>query len=412
MQHPPQFKQVSFLESRSDPRTERTPAASSRLDRSGLFRSFWIAGFESAAHINGAGARIDMMSATQHDSQVDDDYGRLADFEIRTVRDGARWHLIESGGSFDFASLRPFVAAAQRHRVQVIWALCHYGWPDDLDVLSAGFVDSFARYCGAVARFIADHTDGIQFYTPVNEISFLSWAAGEKGYIHPYRADAGRAIKHQLVRASIAGIEAIWAVDPTARIMHTEPLIHVVTPRGRPELARAAADQRAAQFEAWDMLAGALEPGLGGHPRYLDIVGVNYYHANQWEHPDLRLRWEDTPRDPRWLPFSSLLAEVYYRYWRPVVVSETSHFGSGRGRWIREVAEEVARAREAGVGVEGLCVYPIIDRPDWENPDHWHNSGLWDLRRNRDGRLERILSREYAEQLRKAQARLKVRSPS
>jgi hypothetical protein len=181
----------------------------------------------------------------------------------------------------------------------------------------------------------------------------------------------------------------------------------VPTPRGRPKLARAAADQRAAQFEAWDMLAGALEPQLGGHPKYLDIVGVNYYHANQWEHPDQRLRWEDVPRDPRWVPFNLLLAEVYYRYWKPVVVSETSHFGAGRGRWIREVADEVATARSAGVCVEGLCIYPIIDRPDWDDPNHWHNSGLWDLRPNAAGQLERVLSSDYAADLREAQARLR-----
>jgi beta-glucosidase/6-phospho-beta-glucosidase/beta-galactosidase len=382
-----------------------------RQGASRLFQSFWIAGFESAAHINQSGLRIDMAAATQHDVQAEEDYARLAEWDMRTVRDGARWHLIETSRGFDFSSLKPFVEAANRHRLQVIWALCHYGWPDDLDILSPGFIDSFARYCGAVARFIADHTDGIQFYTPVNEISFLAWAAGEKAYIHPHRSDVGRALKQQLVRASIAGIEAIWAVDPTARIMHTEPLIHVLTPKGHPELARAAADQRAAQFEAWDMLAGAMSPELGGHPRYLDIVGVNYYHANQWEHPDVRLRWEDTPRDPRWVPFSSLLAEVYYRYWRPVVVSETSHFGAGRGRWIREVADEVARARDAGVGVEGLCVYPVIDRPDWEDPHHWHNSGLWDLKRRDDGRLERILSADYAAALRQAQARVRSGQP-
>jgi hypothetical protein len=409
----------------ADPSSERVPLARNpqppspghifsgrQLDASGLFRSFWIAGFESATHINRSGIRIDMVSATQHDLQVDGDYARLAEWNIKTVREGARWHLIQTGSGYDFSSLRPFVDAARRHRIQVIWALCHYGWPDDLDILSPGFIASFARYCGAVARFIASHTDGIPFYTPINEINFLAWAAGEKAYIHPHREDAGREIKQQLVRASIAGIEAIWAVDPTARILHTEPLIHVLTPKARPELARAAADQRAAQFEAWDMLAGAMAPELGGHPRYLDIVGVNYYHANQWEHPDRRLRWEDTPRDPRWLPFHSLLAEVYYRYWRPVVVSETSHFGVGRGRWMAEVAEEVAAAREGGVAVEGLCVYPIIDRPDWEDPDHWHHSGLWDLRRREDGTLERVLSREYAQQLRTAQARVRMRPPT
>jgi hypothetical protein len=112
------------------------------------------------------------------------------------------------------------------------------------------------------------------------------------------------------------------------------------------------------------------------------------------------------------MPFSSLLAEVYYRYWRPVVVSETSHFGVGRGRWIEEVIDEVARARDKGVGVEGLCIYPIIDRPDWEDPDHWHNSGLWDVQRNNDGKLERVLSTQYAHHLRQAQVRLRGRFPA
>jgi hypothetical protein len=381
--------------------------SATRKGGSQLLQSFWIGGFESATHINRAGVRIDMVSATQHDLLVDEDYARLADWGIRTVREGARWHLIETSGGYDFATLKPTLQAARRHGIQIIWALCHYGWPDDLDILGRGFVDRFARYCSAAARFITDHSDGVRFYTPINEISFLSWAAGEKAYIHPHRKDAGRPIKHQLVRAAIAGMEAIWAVDPAARMMHTEPLIHVLTPKGRTDLARAAADQRAAQFEAWDMLAGAMDPELGGHPRYLDVVGVNYYHANQWEHPDVRLRWEDTPRDPRWFPFSLLLAEVYYRYWRPVVVSETSHFGEGRGRWIEEVADEVARAREASVPVEGLCIYPIIDRPDWDDPNHWHHSGLWDLRRHDDGRLERRLSPDYAEALRRAQARIR-----
>jgi UDP-galactopyranose mutase len=383
-----------------------TPPARQPLARSHLFRSFWMAGFESACHINQSGMRLDLVAATQHDRFVDEDYARLAEWGIRTVREGLDWHLIESGGKFDLSTLLPRVEAAQRHGIQVIWTMCHYGWPDDLDVLTPAFVDRFAHYCRAVAGIINDNSDQLHGYTPINEISFLAWAAGEKAYFHPHRQDIGTELKHQLVRASIAGMEAIWEVAPAARIMHTEPLIHVLTPKGRPDLARAAADQRAAQFEAWDMLIGAMAPELGGHPRYLDVVGVNFYHANQWEYPNHRLRWEDTPRDPRWVPFSTLLAEVYYRYWRPVVVSETSHFGSGRGRWIREVSEEVARAKEAGVEVEGLCVYPIIDRPDWENPDHWHNSGLWDLKADAEGRLERVLCQDYAKELRRVQQRL------
>src|SRR5918992_6036958 len=78
-----------------------TPLPPPRQGASRLFRSFWIAGFESATHINQAGMRIDMVSATQHDIQVEQDYARLADWDISTVRDGARWHLIETSRGFD-----------------------------------------------------------------------------------------------------------------------------------------------------------------------------------------------------------------------------------------------------------------------------------------------------------------------
>ncbi len=36
-----------------------------------VFDSFWMGGFEAATHINGAGRRLDMLAATQHDVQVD-----------------------------------------------------------------------------------------------------------------------------------------------------------------------------------------------------------------------------------------------------------------------------------------------------------------------------------------------------
>ena len=40
-----------------------------------LFRSFWMAGFESACHINSRGDRLDLIAATQHDQLIDEDYG-------------------------------------------------------------------------------------------------------------------------------------------------------------------------------------------------------------------------------------------------------------------------------------------------------------------------------------------------
>ena len=108
----------------------------------------------------------------------------LSEHGIRTVRDGLRWHLIEtSPGQYDWSSFLPMLRAARSTGTQVIWDLCHWGWPDDLDIWSPAFIDRFERFAGAVARIVKDETEGVPFYVPVNEISFWSWAGGSLGFI-------------------------------------------------------------------------------------------------------------------------------------------------------------------------------------------------------------------------------------
>jgi hypothetical protein len=373
-----------------------------------MFNSFWMGGFESACHINESGERLDMIAATQHDRFADSDYQRLLPFGIRTVRDTVRWHLVEpEPGRYDFSSLTAQIEAARRHGVQVIWDLCHYGLPDGLDLFSSAFVDRFARFCEATVAHLQAADPSHRLFTPINEVSFFAWAAGEVGWFFPYAHGRGSEAKRQMIRATIQAIEAIWSVDPTARIATVEPIINVIPPKHRPDLAPGAEAYRRSQFEAWDMLGGLTAPELGGKAKYLDVMGVNFYHDNQWEHPGgVRIHWHILPRDARWRPFHSLVAEVFERYRRRIFVAETSHVGSGRAAWIREMAEEVALALDASVPIEGMCLYPIVDRFEWNNKSHWHNSGLWDYHITDDGLLNRVLNEEYAIALRQAQDRV------
>lgn len=367
-----------------------------------LLNSFWVAGFECSCQINSAGIRLDMTAAVQHDVYAAEDYRRLRQIGIASARDGLRWHLIDRGGEHTWESWIPMLDAARAEGVQIIWDLCHYGWPDDLDFFSAAFVDRFARFAGAAARIQRDRTGLPGLYSPVNEISFFAWGA-TRDLMFPYAHGRDWEFKRQLVRAAIAGADAVRAADPGARLLYPEPLIHNVPPRWRPWHTGPAACQRASQFEAWDMIAGRAAPELGGAPRYLDIVGVNFYAANQWEVPGGRkLHWDAGSDDPRWRPLRLLLAEVWDRYRRPLVIAETSHYGIGRAPWLDEIVSECRAAIEAGIPLEGACLYPILDRFDWEDPTHWHNSGLWDMRRNGGGHYERVLNEEYARVLRAA----------
>ena len=374
-----------------------------------LFRSFFQAGFECSSHRrrgrNGPGGRpgrrLDLVAATGHATFAAADYCRCAAAGLRTVRDGVRWHLAEpSPGRFDFSAELPRLRAARDAGVQVVWDVCHYGWPDDVDPFAPAFPARLARFARAFAAVAADEGDDVPWYCPVNEISFLAWGGGDVACLNPYARRRGPELKRNLVRAAVAVIEAVREVDPRARFLHADPLIHVVPDPARPWTRGAAARYRRAQYEAWDMLAGRLAPELGGRPDYLDVVGVNFYCHNQWAHGGAMV-----PRgDPRYRPFREMLAEAHARYGRPLVVAETGIEGPARAEWLGYVAGEVAEARAAGAPVEGVCWYPVLDYPGWADDRHCP-TGLWGYADADGGRpVDRALLAELRRQQRRAGA--------
>src|SRR3982751_3368890 len=110
-----------------------------------LFESFFLGGFECSTHRLRSGKRLDEIAFTKHDLFAREDYSRLRRVGIRTVREGLRWHLIEAiRGRYDFTSALPIIRAALEEKVQVIWDLFHYGWPEWLNIFKPAFIDSFA----------------------------------------------------------------------------------------------------------------------------------------------------------------------------------------------------------------------------------------------------------------------------
>jgi beta-glucosidase/6-phospho-beta-glucosidase/beta-galactosidase len=352
----------------------------------------FMAGFECTTHVGVRGYRHDVLRATQHDVRAADDYRLLHQLGIRTVREGLRWNAIEPrAGVYRFADVLPMLRAARDTGTQVIWDLMHFGIPDSLDVYSAAFVDRLEGLARAFVPVLEDFTD-VPIITPVNEISFLAFAGGEAGFFAPFQRTRPHALKQNLVRATVAASTAILEIAPHARLMQPEPVIHIVAARDRPQDRTVAAGHTASHRQTWDMIAGRTEPELGGAERLLDIVGVNYYPNNQWEHNSRPLRLDD----PRWRRFSSLLEETYAHYApRTVIVSETGAEAGFRAPWLNYIASEVERAISRGVDVQGLCWYPILDHPGWDDDRHVP-CGLYGFRRRGERRIEPALADEFA----------------
>ena len=104
---------------------------------------------------------------------------------------------------------------------------------------ATGFPARFADYCFAVCPLRRGaNRRGTLYFTPVNEPSFMAFAAGERGLFAPHCTGRGWELKVALVRAAIAGIDAIRSVWPDARIVNVDPLCRVALAPSRPELAR------------------------------------------------------------------------------------------------------------------------------------------------------------------------------
>ena len=364
------------------------------------FRSYFMGGFECSTHYRAGGERLDLVASTQHDRFAESDYRLLRQHGINTCRDGVRWHLIgATPGKYDFSSFLPQLRASVRTDIQVIWDLCHYGWPDWLDIFSPRFVSEFGQFARSCARLIASETDETPWFTPMNEISFFSWAGGQVGLISPFTAERGDELKAQLVRATICAIEAIRDELPDARFVQVDPLINIVTaPDATEEMCKEAARYRNAQFQSWDMLAGHCRPELGGHPRYLDVVGCNYYVHNQWVYGGQYIERSDR----RYRPFHAMLKELWLRYQRPILLAETGIEDERRPEWLAYVCDEVVKALLDGVPVQGICLYPVVNHPGWDDDRHCHN-GLWDYC-NANGHRE--IYNPLAEELTRQRGRL------
>lgn len=341
----------------------------------GLFSSFFQGSFACSTACRTPGKRADLTISSGHDTLLDKDYALLASHQILTARDGARWYLIEKQpGEYHWESFLPQLKAAKAHGIEMIWELAHFGWPDGLDIWGQEFVERFSAWARAFACLMRDEGYTRPFITPMNQISFWSWAGAEIAWFNPFVTGRGRELKRQLTRASIAAMRAMREVLPGVRFVLTDPLVNVAA-SGYSTAARQEAQLlHQAQFEVWDWLAGRSEPELGGSEDLLDIIGLTWYPDNQWFHNGDPLE----PHHPDYRPLNLLLQEIGQRYQRPLMIAETGAEADRCAQWIAQVCQEVSLALDAGVQIEGVSIYPLVDYPAWDD-DRRYPAGLFGL---------------------------------
>lgn len=364
----------------------------------GIFPTFFMVGFECSTFVWKDNERKDYVVVTGHDRHLKSDYAAAMDHGIGVVREAIRWPLVDlGGGRYDWSSVDPILEALNACHLTAIWDLCHYGFPDGCDPFSKECHQRFMDYCRATAEYVAGHSKGPHFFTPINEITFFSAAATDMGWMYPFAKGRYAEFKRTLCQMAIEGVKTIREVDRGARMVHVDPIIHAVPPPDRPDLADEAWEHAYREaYEAWDMLYGRLAPELGGSPEILDIVGVNVYNFSQAQMNADKSREVLGPRDPRRRPLGELLKFAWDRYHRPIIIGETSGHQDKRAEWLRMTMEESMRALNSGVDLQGVCLYPFVDIPDWQTQE-WAKIGLYDIE-DRES-CERIPCGPYIDEL-------------
>jgi len=378
----------------------------------GIFPTFFLSGFECSSFDWKDEGRRNVTAELRHDVHADEDYASLSPLGIAVAREGIPWPFVDKGaGEYDFSSIDPFIAAQRRHNILPIWDLCHYGYPAGLDPWSEAFVQRFAAYAKAAARYVADRAHhGPLCFTPINEPTFWGYMGGEWSWCAPFgkTADDRRRWTLQLAKADIAAVKAIRADFPDARFVHIDPLIWVVPPRDRPDLAdearREAYDDA---YIAWDAISGLKHPELGGSMEIIDILGFNNYSFGQMEYagggkPNTPLK----TGDDRIRSVCDLVTEAWAKYKRPSIIAETSGLHGGRAQWLDDIATECLAAVNKGVELHGICLFPAVDMQDWHTRE-WLHMGIADVEQLPDGSLMRKPFLPYVEALHRWQKRLK-----
>ena len=367
-----------------------------------IFPTFFMTGFECSTFVWKDRERKDYVTATGHDVHLERDLSFAMDLGMGVAREAIRWPQVDLGnGRYDWSSVKAVQDAATRCKITPIWDLCHYGFPDGCDPFSQDCLDRFVDYCRAAAEFVTSTAEGPYFFTPINEITFFSAAATDLEWMYPFAKGRENELKRALCRMDIAGAKAIREVEPGARMVHVDPMIHAVPPHDRPDLADEARDEAYREaYEGFDILYGRLEPELGGAPEILDIVGVNVYHYSQVQLGENKKREVLGPRDQRRKPLSEMLEFAWQRYRRPIIIGETSGYQEHRAEWLRMTIEESLKALNSGVELHGICLYPFVDLPDWWSQE-WAKIGVYDVA-DKDS-FDRVPCDTYIEELRRWQ---------
>jgi beta-glucosidase/6-phospho-beta-glucosidase/beta-galactosidase len=329
---------------------------------------------------DGAVVRVDQLTASDHLAHQDDDLASVAGLGVRWWRYGMPWRWTEpEPGTFDWSWWDRAFAAAERHGLEPIVDLCHFGLPDHYPgFCDPSWVDGFVRY---VDSFL-DRYPEPRFFTPVNEPSITAQCSGRWGLWNDRRASAEDHLA-ALGHVTLANLEAIARIDADRAgwWIGAEGFgCHLAVDD---DSVDAAEDARALEQLVWDLHFGVTPPDRAADAldlidaRILDrisalavtshrvVAGHDFYPVSVHVHGDPS---RELTIDERVAAYDTEARRWHERYSRAFWVAETSNLGLRVDEgvaWLTTLLSALDRMRTDGLPVRGICWYSRGDQYDW-----------------------------------------------
>ncbi len=380
----------------------------------------WILGIEDTFIPQVAsltGRILDEYELTGHYARWREDLAAIRDVGVRDLRYGIPWYRVEPApGRFDWSwtdEVLPYLV--EDCGIRPIVDLIHYGAPLWLEgtFLSPDYPARVASFAAAVAeRYGSLATD----WTPLNEPRVHAHFSGRAGLWPPYRR---RERGYAAVLVSLAAgmqrtIAALRDVQSHARMVHVDATLSMTTED--PTLVDAVADHLEQQFLAAELVEGAITPehrmwswlrdrgvseatleAFHVAPERFDVMGGNYYPQMS---ASTLISTPGGARARRRIgdadDFAATIRQWHDRWQRPVMITETSVYGSvrARQRWLDRSVEAVGDLIDEGVPVIGYTWFPAFSLVSWNYrrgrrplSAYVLHFGMWDLHDDGTGRL-------------------------
>jgi beta-glucosidase/6-phospho-beta-glucosidase/beta-galactosidase len=351
----------------------------------------WASGIEDTFVIQSKkGHRpLDEYELMGHYEHWREDLGLGRIVNLNAVRWGVPWYRVEpKKGEFDWSwtdQVLPYIV--EELKITPIVDLMHYGCPKWMyrEFINKDYPAAVARYAKAFAE---RYKTLAKYYTPLNEPVVNALYCGSRAHWPPYlEGDAGYIrIMVQLAKGIQNTIEAIKSVDSDAIMVHVEAT--GLSRAATEELQSIAVEDEHRGNLCLDLITGKI---VSGHPlrpwmiRHgtpitelqaiadrgitLDVLGLNFYP--QWSTQQLyinekgQLAYRAHEQDG--VGFGTMIHSLYDRYQCPIMVTETSAFGSHelREKWLKTSLSTIKELREGGIPVLGFTWFPLFTMIDW-----------------------------------------------